>query len=88
MDMTRTRIELYIEELVLEGFSSGDRLRIASAIEAELTRKLESGHLNDSLLTTKDIRWLNLGPINMAGGSSADKVGKQIANAIYYGLDR
>lgn len=86
--MTRTRIELYIEELVLEGFSSGDRLRIASAIEAELTRKLENEHLNGSLLTIKDIRWLNLGTINMAEGSSADKVGKKIANAIYDGLSR
>lgn len=86
--MTRTRIELYIEELVLEGFSSGDRLRIASAIEAELTRKLENEHLNGSLLTIKDIRWLNLGTINMAEGSSADKVGKKIANAIYDGLGR
>lgn len=86
--MTRTRIELYIEELVLEGFSSGDRQKIASAIEAELVRKLESGHLNGSLLKTRDIRWLNLGTINMAEGSSADKVGKQIANAIYDGLGR
>ncbi len=86
--MTHTRIELYIEELVFEGFSSGDRLRIASAIKAELVRKLESGHLNSSLLKTKEIRWLNLGTINMVEGSSADKIGKQIANAIYDGLGR
>ncbi|MCC4765495.1 hypothetical protein FXW07_02310 [Methanosarcina sp. DH1] len=86
--MTRTKIELYIEELVLEGFPPGDRLRIASAIEAELVRKLESGNLNGSLLKTKEIRWLNLETINMAEGSTADKIGKQIANAIYDGLGR
>ncbi|HWQ49765.1 MAG TPA: hypothetical protein VN414_12665 [Methanosarcina sp.] len=86
--MTLTRIELYIEELVLEGFSSGDRQRIASAIKAELVRKLESGHLNGSLLKKRNIRWLNLGTINMAESSSDDKVGKQIANAIYDGLGR
>jgi hypothetical protein len=88
MDMMQTRIELHIEELVLEGFSSGDRLKIASAIEAELTMKLENGYLKGSQLKTKDIRWLNLGTINLTESSSADKLGKQIANAIYAGLGR
>jgi hypothetical protein len=83
-----TRIELCIEELVLEGFSSGDRLRIASAIEAELTRKLEEGHLTSSMLKTKDIEWLDLGTINVVKSLSADKLGKHIANTIYIVLCR
>jgi hypothetical protein len=36
--MTRRAIEVRIGELVLEGFSATDRLRIGAAVERELAR--------------------------------------------------
>ena len=47
--MITKNIELHIEELVLHGFSPGDRYRIGEAVEQELTRLLADRGVPQSL---------------------------------------
>jgi hypothetical protein len=81
------RIEVHIEELVLDGFPPGDRYRIAEAIEGELARLLtEQGFTGQ--MQSGDISRLDGGVFDIAPGAKADAVGSQIAQNIYGGLTR
>lgn len=84
----RPRVELHIEELVLEGFSPGDRYRIGAAVEAELARLLEERGVPGSLKSGREIEGINGGSFEVAPGSRAETVGSQVAKAVYGGLRR
>lgn len=84
----KPRIELHIEELVLEGFSPRDRHRIGEAVEAELTRLLEERGVPGSIKSGGEIESINGGSFEVAPGSRAEKVGSQVAKAVYGGLRR
>ncbi len=43
------KVDLHIEELVLHGFSPGDRFRIGEAVELELTRLITEQGIPSSL---------------------------------------
>ncbi len=84
----RPRVELYIEELVLEGFSPGDRYRIGEAVEAELARLLGERGVPRSIKSGGEIDSINGGSFVVSPNSKAEKVGGQVAKAVYGGLRR
>jgi len=87
MDM-RQKVELHIDELVLEGFSAGDRYRIGEALERELTRLFEEKGVPGSFTSGKEIDRINGGSFQVAPGARAERVGTQVAGAVYGGLKR
>ncbi len=84
----RPRLELHIEELVLEGFSPGDRFRIGEALQMELTRLLEERGVPGSFASGGEIDKINGGSFEVAPGSRAEKIGAKVARAVYGGLKR
>ncbi len=84
--MTPKNIELHIEELVLHGFSPGDRYRIAEGVEQELTRLLADRGVPQSLAEGGEIASVDGGAFEVAPGSRADVVGAHVAKAVYGGL--
>ncbi len=84
----RPRVELNIDELVLEGFSPGDRYRIGEALEKELTRLLEVRGVPESLTSGGEIEKINGGSFEVAPGARAERIGSQVARAVYGGLRR
>ncbi len=84
--MKPKNIELNIEELVLHGFSPGDRHRIGEAVERELTRLLADQGVPQSLERGGEIVNMYGGAFEVAQGSRAQVVGAQVAKAVYGGL--
>ena len=82
-------IELYIEQLQLEGFSPGDRYRIGVAVERELMRILGEKGLPSSL-SRQTHHHQNHTAAKMSLGSNppAETVGAQVARAIYGGFGK
>lgn len=83
---TQNSIQLHIEELVLHGFSRGDRDRIGAAIQQELTRLLTEQGIPPSLAQSGQIGQLNGGKFEMTAGIRPEVAGIQIAQSIYGGL--
>ncbi len=83
--MRPKNIEVHIEELVLEGFKSGDENRIAGAVEHELTRQLAENGIPHSLT---DIDHFDGGDFQAYAGSGQELIGRRVARAIYRGLNR
>ncbi len=79
-------IELRIDELVLEGFSPGDRYRISEAIESELTRLLADQGLSSAPSDQSDHLFVDGGAVQIALDSKPSLIGVRVANAIYRGL--
>ena len=78
---TPAAVELHIEELVLHGFASGDRYRIAEAVQSELTRLLaEQGA---SPASDVAVARLDGGVFEVSPGSKPEAVGRQVAQAIH-----
>ena len=84
--MKPKNIELNIEELVLHGFSPGDRHRIGEAVEQELTRLLADRGVPQSLEGGGKVANIDGGAFDVAQGSRAEVVGAQVAKAVYGGL--
>ena len=84
--MKPKNIELNIEELVLHGFSPGDRYRIGEAVEQELTRLLADRGVPQSLERGREIANMDGGAFEVAQGSRPQVVGAQVAKAVYGGL--
>ena len=86
--MMTKNVELHIEELVLHGFSPGDRYRIGEAVGQELSRLLADRGVPQSLLQGGEIASVDGGAFEVAPGSRAEAVGAQVAKAVYGGLRR
>jgi len=86
--MMPKNIELHIEELVLHGFSPGDRYRIGEAVEQELTRMFADRGVPESLARGGEIASVDGGAFELAPGARGDVVGAQVAKAVYGGLGR
>lgn len=85
--MKPMHIELYIEELVLHGFSSGDRHHIGDAVEHELARLFTEQGLPPSLAQAIEMTHLDVGTFHVGAHLRAETVGSQIARAIYGGFN-
>lgn len=84
----RNSVKLHIEELVLHGFSSQDRQRIARAIEQELSRLLSRDGVPPSLAQGGMIPQLDGGSFQVKQGASPEDAGVNVAQNIYGGLKR
>ena len=84
--MTTPNIELHIEELVLHGFTPGDRYSIGAAVERELTRLFGEQGIPPSLMSGGEIARLNGGSFTVAHGSKAEVIGTQVAQSVYGGM--
>ena len=84
--MMPKNIELNIEELVLHGFSPGDRYRIGEAVEQELTKLLADRGVPQSLERNREVANMDGGAFEVAPGSRPQVVGAQVAKAVYGGL--
>jgi len=80
---------LHIDELVLHGFAPTDRHRIADAVVGELSRLLGEGGLPEawSAGDRVHVQSVDAGRFEVAPGARADRIGNQIAQATYQGLD-
>lgn len=87
--MKAAEIELYIEELVLDGFAPADRYRIGDAFERELSRLFAEHGVPASLASGLDAPHLDAGTFPFAPGHIApENIGAQVAQAVYGGLKR
>ncbi len=78
-------VELYIEELILEGFSPGDRYSIGEAVERELTRLLSEQGMPRLFSQNGNLAQLDAGIIRVSSGDRAETIGRQVGQAIYQG---
>lgn len=79
-------VDLYIEELVLHGFQSGDRYRIGEAVQQELARLLTDGGVPASFGGDLEISRVDAGAFDVAPGATAEQTGARVGQAIYGGL--
>jgi hypothetical protein len=86
--MNRANVELHIEELVLHGFSPGDRYRIAGAVEVELARLIAEQGLSPQFVHSAEVDRIDAGGFEMAPDSRGEAVGGQIAQSVHGGLAR
>jgi hypothetical protein len=84
----RANIELNIDELVLRGFSPGDKYRIGEAVKSELARLFSEHGVSPSLARGGDIVRIDGGSFKFTPGSKAEMIGAQVAQSVYRGLNR
>lgn len=84
----RQNIEINIDELVLHGFSPGDRYRIGEAVEFELTRLISEQGIPSSLSRGGELTQMNGETFNMSPNSRAELVGSQVAQSVYKGFSK
>ena len=76
-------IQLYIDQLVLHGFPRDDRHRIGEAIRQELLRQLGERGIADAEALPQRASSLNAGSIQVEKGGRPEKIGIQVARAVY-----
>lgn len=81
-------VELYIEELVLHGFSSYNSYRIGEALQLELTRLLQEQGLPADFAVDADYGRLNAGTFNLQTDAKTETIGSNIANSVYKGFTK
>ena len=77
-------VELHIEELVLHGFSPGDRYRIGDAVQRELTHLFIEQGVPPA--QSGELAYLDGGAFEVRPGSGAEEIGVRVARAVYGGL--
>jgi hypothetical protein len=83
----RHRVDLRIDELVLDGFAAADRHRLGEAVERELTRLLAGG-ARPRPLAGGGAPALDGGAFLLPAGASPEAAGVQVARALYRALGR
>ena len=78
-------VDLHIEELVLHGFSPGDRHAIAEGLQGELTRLLTDQGLPRGLAAGASRETLDAAPFAVTTGSRPEVIGAQVAHSVYEG---
>ena len=90
--MSRNRpaknIELHINELVLHGFPRGEQHRIGESVRQELLRQLSEHGIPDALTLQGNVSRLNAGSIQVRQGSKPERIGRQVAEAVYGSVTR
>jgi hypothetical protein len=84
--MTSGEIEVRIDKLVLFGFSSTDRLRIAAALERELARLLAESGVPEGLAGGAQVEAIDAGSFVRGALATPVSIGGQVAQAVYGGL--
>jgi hypothetical protein len=81
-------IQLRIEGLVLDGFSPGDRYRIAEAMQGELAQLLADPITRASLAAPRETAQLGGGSFRVAANSKPEAIGVQVAQSLQRGLEQ
>ncbi len=81
-------IEVRIEELVLYGFPSRNRHRIAEAVEWSLARLLTEQGVPSHLLQEAEIPALDDGAFDVTPVMGPEAIGARIARTVHRGLNR
>lgn len=76
-------INLHIEKLVLHGFASTDRHRIAEAVQRELTRLFTEGPTPTGLTSSSSTAALNAGSFQLPPSSRPETIGAEVARAVF-----
>ena len=76
-------IEVYIDKLVLHGFSPHQRTGIAAAVEAELTRLFSEGGIPHGLQSGGNIPVLNAANFSVNNNFKGKAIGNKIAGSVY-----
>ena len=84
----RRSIELHIEELVLHGFSAGDRYRIADGLQVELARLLTEQDLSLSTAFDTRLESLDAGVVRVGSESKSGLIGGLVARALFSSVAR
>lgn len=79
-------IQLHIDELVLHGFAPADRLQIADAVQAELTRLFAEQGASSALRQGGEAGRLQAEPISVTPAMPAGAIGTQVARSVYGSL--
>ncbi len=79
-------VEVFIDELVLHGFSAGDRYAIAEALSPELERRLSESRALSFLSQDADLSLINAGRIPHPPNAKPAWVGAQAGQAVFDGL--
>ncbi len=82
----RASVEVHIEELVLDGFSPADRLRIGAALERGLARLLAERGLPEGLAGGAQVDAIDAGSFVREPLATPVSIGGQVAQAVYGGL--
>jgi hypothetical protein len=80
---SQASVDLHIDELVLDGFASGDRYTIGDAVERELARLLGEEGIPISLRSESQADELRGEAFNAAHDMKPPMIGRQIATAVY-----
>jgi len=88
MNMKPYNIELHIEELVLHGFSHGDRDAIGEAIQGELARLFAEQGAHPTLHHSRDVEKVDGGSFTVRAGAKAATIGTQVGQMVYNSLQQ
>lgn len=86
--MKPVKLELHIEELILEGFAPESRHLIARAVEGELSRLFAEQGIPSWMSEGGEVARLDGGAFQSAPGSRPQATGVEIAQAVYGRLSR
>jgi hypothetical protein len=82
-----SRIDLTIDELVLHGFPRAGRYRIAEAMQQEMATLIEARGFPPTL-DTGEFAALSAPDVQIPAGARPEVIGRQIALALYEGLEQ
>lgn len=80
-------LNIDIEELILDGFSSHQQNGISHAIKNELTRLFTENGIPESLKRNNQVQKVNPGIIDVKANQRSEMIGSQVAQRIYYSLN-
>lgn len=84
--MSAPKINLNIEQLVLDGVAPHQRRRVVAAIERELARLFAQHGVPESLAQGGAIPSLDLDSLKLRPDMGGDAIGVQVAQALHSGL--
>lgn len=84
--MNQADIELQIDELVLHGFESRDRILIAEAMNEELRRMFENQPLHPEWRQNFSRDRIDAGVFHTMPNSTPNAIGTAVARSVYAGL--
>ena len=79
-------IRVYIERVILEGIPVDHTRGLRKAMERELTRLFSEGGLRNELRGGGALPQLRAGAITLDGGRHPQRLGTQLAGAVYRGI--
>jgi hypothetical protein len=81
-------VSLHIERLVIEGvpLGPGQASRMQAAVERELARLIAANGLSPGIITVGALPFIGVGGIQLSSALNAQRLGGQIAQAVYSGL--